>query len=76
MIISYILTLSSYLLFIYIAYYLLTTVVDWAKIAKVYPENQRRLRLLILFLSITIGSFVTQFFLTLLTIGSNLAFSF
>lgn len=66
-----ILTLSSHVLFIYIAYQLLTTVVDWPKLTKVHAENMGKLRLLVLFLSIALGSIVSHFFLELLNIGRS-----
>lgn len=70
------LNLSSHILFTYIAYHLLTTVVDWAKFTKIYPENQGRLRLLVLFISLALGYFVSSFFLELMEMGRSLASNF
>lgn len=59
----------SHLLFIYIAYQLLTSVVDWNKFLKGTAENQRKIQMLVLFLAICLGYLVSTFFLDLMTIG-------
>lgn len=73
--ITSILTFCSHLLCIYTAYHLLITVVDWKKFTKVYPENQGRLNMLVLLLSIVIGYFVSHFFLEILSLGRQVAWT-
>lgn len=59
----------SHLLFIYMSYQLLTSTVDWSKFLKGNAENQRKNRLLVLFLAISLGYLLSTFFLDLMTIG-------
>lgn len=53
----------SALLFIGISHHLLMTLFDWEKLIKVTPENIKKLRFLILLLSIALGYTVSQFIL-------------
>ncbi|HEL2056248.1 TPA: DUF1146 domain-containing protein [Streptococcus suis] len=68
-----ILQFFSHILFIYLAYHLLVTTVDWSRWLKVTGENQRKINLLILFLAIALGYLVSTFFLELLVVGRSFA---
>ncbi|MGO6248721.1 DUF1146 family protein [Streptococcus pneumoniae] len=58
-------TLSSYMLFIYVSFYLLKDLVRWEKVLKVTDENTRKVRLLVAFFSIVIGYILSSFFISL-----------
>ena len=63
--IQIIFTLSSHLLFIFISFQLLSTVVNWERLLKINAGNALKIRLLILFLSIALGYLVGLFFLAI-----------
>lgn len=63
--IQMIFTFCSHLIFIYFAFYLLNTSIEWSRFLRMEPENARRSRLLILFLSIALGYLVSLFFLAI-----------
>ncbi|HHA8012228.1 TPA: DUF1146 family protein [Streptococcus pneumoniae] len=58
-------TLSSYMLFIYVSFYLLKDLVRWEKVLKVTDENTRKVRSLVAFFSIVIGYILSSFFISL-----------
>ncbi|MDS8588150.1 DUF1146 family protein [Streptococcus pneumoniae] len=58
-------TLSSYMLFIYVSFYLLKDLVRWEKVLKVTDDNTRKVRLLVAFFSIVIGYILSSFFISL-----------
>ena len=62
--IQMIFNLSSHLLFIFFAYYLLLNLVQWEKFLKVSAENSVKIRFLILMLSIGIGYLASSFFIS------------
>ncbi|MFC2796105.1 MAG: DUF1146 family protein [Streptococcus sp.] len=62
--IQMIFNLSSHLLFIFFAYYLLLNLVQWEKFLKVSTENAVKIRFLILMLSIGIGYLTSSFFIS------------
>ena len=62
--IQMIFNLSSHLLFIFFAYYLLLNLVQWEKFLKVSTENAVKIRFLILMLSIGIGYIASSFFIS------------
>ncbi|MDB8618957.1 DUF1146 family protein [Streptococcus parasanguinis] len=62
--IQMIFNLSSHLLFIFFAYYLLMNLVQWEKFLKVSTENAVKIRFLILMLSIGIGYLTSSFFIS------------
>ena len=62
--IQMIFNLSSHLLFIFFAYYLLLNLVQWEKFLKVSTENAVKIRFLILMLSIGIGYLARSFFIS------------
>lgn len=66
-------TFLSHLLFIYITYQLLTSVVDWGKFLKGTAENWLKIQLLMLFLAIGMGYIVSTFFLEILIASRQLA---
>ncbi|MEY8463091.1 DUF1146 family protein [Streptococcus merionis] len=70
---TYTLQLCSHLLFVALAYRLLTTVVDWPKFTKTHLDNLSRLRLLVVMLSFVLGFLASSFFLELLAIGRGMA---
>ncbi|WP_128836881.1 DUF1146 family protein [Streptococcus sp. DD11] len=55
--------LGSHLLFIFFAFHLLSTVVDWERFLKVNADNAIKIRFLILLLSIALGYLVSLFFI-------------
>ncbi len=65
-------TVCSHLLFIYLAHYLLLSVVDWSKLVKGTAENQKKIQLFIVFVAIALGYLVSAFFLDVLSISRNL----
>ena len=62
--IQMIFNLSSHLLFIYFAYYLLLNLVQWEKILKVNAENAVKIRFLILMISVGMGYLASSFFIS------------
>ena len=62
--IQMIFNLSSHLLFIFFAYYLLMNLVRWEKFLKISAENAVKIRFLILMLSIGIGYLTSSFFIS------------
>ncbi|MGT2846463.1 DUF1146 family protein [Streptococcus massiliensis] len=58
-------TLSSHFFFIFISFQLFYKVVDWNRFFKVTGENERAIRLLMVFFSIALGYLVSSFFLTI-----------
>ena len=62
--IQMIFNISSHLLFIFFAYYLLLNLVQWEKFLKVSTENAVKIRFLILMLSIGIGYLASSFFIS------------
>ncbi len=66
-------TFLSHLLFIYMAYQLLISVVDWSKFLKGTAENRLKIQLLMLFLAIGMGYMVSTFFLDILVMSRQFA---
>ena len=62
--IQMIFNLSSHLLFIFFAYYLLLNLVQWEKFLKVSAENAVKIRFLILMISVGIGYLASSFFIS------------
>ena len=58
-------TLSSHILFIYLAFHLLKDLVKWDQILKVTNDNAGKVRLLVALCSIGLGFLVSSFFLNL-----------
>ncbi len=69
--IQLIFTLSSHMIFIFLSFHLLSTVVNWEKLLKVNADNAFRIRFLILLLSIALGFLLSSFFLSLYTLGRD-----
>ena len=63
--IQMIFNLSSHLLFIFFAYYLLMNLVQWEKFLKVSAENAVKIRFLILMISVGIGYLASSFFISI-----------
>ena len=74
-IINQFVTLASHLVFIGLSYQMLISLFDWAKIIKNPIENTGKLKLFLLFISITIGFLVSSFFIYVLTLCQSLASS-
>ncbi|MCY7222148.1 DUF1146 family protein [Streptococcus cristatus] len=55
--------LCSHLLFIFMSFHLLATVVSWEKFLKVNADNAIKIRFLILLLSIALGYMASLFFI-------------
>lgn len=55
--------LCSHLLFIFFAFHLLSTVVEWERFFKVNADNAMKIRFLILLFSIALGYLVSLFFI-------------
>ncbi|EHI69929.1 DUF1146 family protein [Streptococcus ictaluri] len=72
--ITYILKLTSYLLFIGISYQLLMTLFDWHKVIHQRPENSGKLKLFLFFIAIVIGYVVSNFMLELIQMSQSLFF--
>ena len=70
--IQMIFTFTSHLIFIYFSFYLLNTAVEWSRFLRMNPENARRSRVLILFLSIALGYLVSLFFLSIYNMSRDL----
>lgn len=70
--IQMIFTFTSHLIFIYFSFYLLNTAVEWSRFLRMDPENARRSRVLILFLSIALGYLVSLFFLSIYNMSRDL----
>lgn len=68
-------TFSSHLIFIYFSFYLLNTAVNWGQFLRMDPDNARRSRLLILFLSIALGYLVSLFFLSIYNMSRDIFLS-
>ena len=62
--IQMIFNVSSHLLFIFFAYYLLMNLVQWEKFLKVSAENAVKIRFLILMISVGIGYLASSFFIS------------
>lgn len=69
--IQLIFTLSSHMIFIFLSFHLLSTVVNWEKLLKVNADNAFKIRFLILLLSIALGFLLSSFFLSLYTLGRD-----
>ena len=69
--IQLIFTLSSHMIFIFLSFHLLSTVVNWEKLLKVNADNAFRSRFLILLLSIALGFLLSSFFLSLYALGRD-----
>lgn len=65
-------TLSSHLLFIFLSHQLLSSLVNWERILKVNADNDLKIRLLILFLSIALGYLVSLFFLSIYQVSFDI----
>ena len=65
-------TLSSHLLFIFLSHQLLSSLVNWERLLKVYADNALKIRLLILFLSIALGYLVSLFFLSIYQVSFDI----
>lgn len=70
--IQLIFTLSSYMIFIFLSFHLLSTVVNWERLLKVNADNALKIRFLILLLSIALGFLLSSFFLNLYTLGRDM----
>lgn len=70
--IQMIFTFTSHLIFIYFSFYLLNTAVEWSRFLRMDPDNARRSRVLILFLSIALGYLVSLFFLSIYNMSRDL----
>lgn len=64
--VSSLLPFFSHVLFIYVAHYLLSQVVDWSRLFKGTAENKGKIQLLLLFFAIGLGYVVSTFFLDIL----------
>ena len=64
--------LCSHLLFIFMSFHLLSTVVSWERFLKVNADNALKIRLLILFLSIALGYLVSLFFLSIYQVSFDI----
>ena len=69
--IQLIFTLSSHMIFIFLSFHLLSTVVNWEKLLTVNADNAFRIRFLILLLSIALGFLLSSFFLSLYALGRD-----
>ena len=70
--IQMIFNLSSHLLFIFFAYYLLMNLVQWEKFLKVSAENSVKIRFLILMISVGIGFLASSFFISVYEMSRQL----
>ncbi|MFS9050626.1 DUF1146 family protein [Streptococcus parasanguinis] len=70
--IQMIFNLSSHLLFIFFAYYLLLNLVQWEKFLKVSAENSVKIRFLILMISVGIGFLASSFFISVYEMSRQL----
>ena len=70
--IQMIFNLSSHLLFIFFAYYLLMNLVQWEKFLKVSAENAVKIRFLILMISVGIGFLASSFFISVYEMSRQL----
>ena len=70
--IQMIFNLSSHLLFIFFAYYLLLNLVQWEKFLKVSAENAVKIRFLILMISVGIGFLASSFFISVYEMSRQL----
>ena len=59
------------MIFIFLSFHLLSTVVNWEKLLKVNADNAFRIRFLILLLSIALGFLLSSFFLSLYALGRD-----
>ncbi len=70
--IQMIFNLSSHLLFIFFAYYLLLNLGQWEKFLKVSAENAVKIRFLILMISVGIGFLASSFFISVYEMSRQL----
>lgn len=70
--IQIIFNLSSHLLFIFFAYYLLLNLVQWEKFLKVSAENSVKIRFLVLMISVGIGFLASSFFISVYEMSRQL----
>ena len=70
--IQMIFNLSSHLLFIFFAYYLLLNLVQWEKFLKVSAENSVKIRFLVLMISGGIGFLASSFFISVYEMSRQL----
>ena len=70
--IQMIFNLSSHLLFIFFAYYLLLNLVQWEKFLKVSAENSVKIRFLVLMISVGIGFLASSFFISVYEMSRQL----
>ena len=70
--IQMIFNLSSHLLFIFFAYYLLLNLVQWEKFLKVSAENSVKIRFLVLMISVVIGFLASSFFISVYEMSRQL----
>ena len=59
------------MIFIFLSFHLLSTVVNWEKLLKVNADNAFKIRFLILLLSIALGFLLSSFFLSLYALGRD-----
>ncbi|MBJ8349571.1 DUF1146 family protein [Streptococcus zalophi] len=71
-IIDLIVRFTSHLVLIGMTYQLLITLFDWGKIVKQPTLNVGKIKLLILFISITIGFMVSNFIITIIEISQRI----
>ncbi|MGT2906428.1 DUF1146 family protein [Streptococcus dentiloxodontae] len=65
-------TIISHLVFISLSYQMLISLFDWSKIIKIPAENEGKLRLFLLFLSIALGYLVSSFLLAILQLSQEI----
>ena len=70
--IQMIFNLSSHLLFIFFAYFLLLNLVQWEKFLKVSAENSVKIRFLVLMISVGIGFLASSFFISVYEMSRQL----
>ena len=70
--IQMIFNLSSHLLFIFFAYYLLLNLVQLEKFLKVSAENSVKIRFLVLMISVGIGFLASSFFISVYEMSRQL----
>ncbi|MBP2622599.1 hypothetical protein C4K46_01445 [Streptococcus oricebi] len=65
-------SLSSHFIFAFVSFQLLYKVVDWGRFFKVRADNERAIRLLIIFLSLALGYLVSLFFISIFEVSRSL----
>ena len=65
-------SLSSHFLFAFISFQLLYKVVDWGRFFKVRADNERAIRLLVIFISLALGYLVSHFFISIYEVSRSI----